>query len=247
MSMPMHRLLVSASSAIVALAGGHSSNGDITSTFESTDEGWVAQGDVAVPVTWTAAGGNPRGHVQVVDSVSGGVMYFVAPAKFRGDRSSSYGRLLRFDLRQSYTGAANQFDDRDLILVGGGLTLVFDTAQNPTNGAWSSYSVPLAPGGWRITSLGGAIATEAQIRAALASVTSLSIRAEYQTGSDTDSLDNVVLEECPSEDLDGDGLVSAADLSILLLNWGTPDVADIDCDGVVGATDLSRLLLAWSS
>ena len=45
---------------------------------------------------------------------------------------------------------------------------------------------------------------------------------------------------------DGDGAVSASDLSLLLANWGTANVADIDCDGVVGAADLSLVLQAWT-
>ena len=53
------------------------------------------------------------------------------------------------------------------------------------------------------------------------------------------------------EDLNGDGLVDAADLSALLLAWG----ACVDCDGgcpadfdgncIVDAADLSRILIAW--
>jgi hypothetical protein len=46
-------------------------------------------------------------------------------------------------------------------------------------------------------------------------------------------------------DLDGDGVVSASDLSILLGNWGGSGVGDIDGNGVVNAGDLSALLGAW--
>ena len=49
---------------------------------------------------------------------------------------------------------------------------------------------------------------------------------------------------CPS-DLDGDGFVSAADLSALLGNWGNSGTGDIDGDGFVNAADLSLLLSAW--
>jgi hypothetical protein len=48
------------------------------------------------------------------------------------------------------------------------------------------------------------------------------------------------------EDLNGDGRVDGADLSILLSEWGTPSpVADIDADGVVNGADLAMLLSAW--
>jgi hypothetical protein len=53
------------------------------------------------------------------------------------------------------------------------------------------------------------------------------------------------ISACPS-DLDGDGAVSAADLSLVLLNWGTT-AADIDGDGTTSASDLSLVLEAWGA
>jgi hypothetical protein len=47
-------------------------------------------------------------------------------------------------------------------------------------------------------------------------------------------------------DLNGDGAVSGADLSLLLTNWGGSTIGDIDGDGSVGAADLALLLAAWS-
>ena len=169
------------------------------STFNTDTEGWSAVGDVAGPVTWLPSGGNPAGHIELTDQVIGGVTYFVAPAKFHGNYSSAYGTSLTFDLRQSYTGSPNQFDDSDVILVGGGLTLVFDTPINPANNGWTSYNVPLsALSGWHVSTLLGPLATQAQILSTLAKLTDLEIRAEYQTGPDTDSLDNVFLSRSSS-------------------------------------------------
>ncbi|MFO0827222.1 MAG: hypothetical protein U0572_03645 [Phycisphaerales bacterium] len=48
-------------------------------------------------------------------------------------------------------------------------------------------------------------------------------------------------------DLDGDGIVNAADLAILIAAWGSNSYfPDLDKDGVVGAADLGSLLGAWS-
>ena len=48
-------------------------------------------------------------------------------------------------------------------------------------------------------------------------------------------------------DIDGDGLVSASDLSFLLAAWGTNvEYADFNCDEKVDAADLSLLLASWS-
>lgn len=56
-------------------------------------------------------------------------------------------------------------------------------------------------------------------------------------------------QSCPSqgppEDLTGDGIVNAADLSVLLGNWGGGGSGDLNGDGLVGAADLAALLGAW--
>jgi uncharacterized membrane protein len=49
--------------------------------------------------------------------------------------------------------------------------------------------------------------------------------------------------ECPA-DLDGNGIVNAADLAILLASWGGPG-GDLDGNGTTGGGDLSILLGAW--
>jgi len=55
----------------------------------------------------------------------------------------------------------------------------------------------------------------------------------------------------PPQDLNGDGSVGFADLTILLQNWGPcspgPCLGDIDEDGTVGFSDLTSLLNAWGA
>ncbi len=46
-------------------------------------------------------------------------------------------------------------------------------------------------------------------------------------------------------DLNGDGIVDGADISMLLNNWGGAGIGDIDGNGIVDAADLSALLNAW--
>lgn len=164
-----------------------------SSSFSATEEGWTALGDSAGPLTWVASGGNPGGHVEINDAVLGGVTFYVAPAAFLGNRSAALGSLLRFDLMQVYSGSPAQFDDADVVLVGGGNTLAFDTADNPANGTWTSYAIPLLAGGWRLNTLSGAVASQAQLAATLGDLTALRIRAEYRTGADLGKLDNVSL------------------------------------------------------
>jgi hypothetical protein len=47
-------------------------------------------------------------------------------------------------------------------------------------------------------------------------------------------------------DLNGDGVVGAADLAIQLGQWGGPGSGDLNGDGTVGAADLSIMLGSWS-
>jgi hypothetical protein len=46
-------------------------------------------------------------------------------------------------------------------------------------------------------------------------------------------------------DLNGDGIVDAQDLAILLGAWGQPGVTDLNCSGTTEAGDLAVLLGAW--
>jgi hypothetical protein len=58
-----------------------------------------------------------------------------------------------------------------------------------------------------------------------------------------DDCDNSIVEG----DLDGDGLVTGSDLSMLLSSWGEDGgIGDINGDGQVNGIDLSRLLGLWN-
>ena len=68
----------------------------------------------------------------------------------------------------------------------------------------------------------------------------------FGLGSDTNG--DGLLDWCaPIGDLDGDGVVRASDLSILLANWNMQGISDIDEDGTTGAADLSLLLANWTN
>lgn len=56
-----------------------------------------------------------------------------------------------------------------------------------------------------------------------------------------------VAPEVRSPDLDGNSVVDAADLAMLLAAWGTHDSpADLDGDGVVASPDIAVMLSAWT-
>jgi len=178
--------------------GMHGSSG-----FETDADGWTITGDAQashVAPDYDGHGGNPDGLISAVDDVTGGVWYFQAPAKYLGDASGTYGRYLDFDLKT--TAISSPFDTFDVVLVGGGTTLGFDATPNPAIDAWTTFHVRLdETAAWRITpevsesafddfaTLSAPTAT--QMKAVLGNLTQLLIRGEFQTGSDTGSLDNV--------------------------------------------------------
>ena len=47
-------------------------------------------------------------------------------------------------------------------------------------------------------------------------------------------------------DLNGDGIVNGADLTLLLSNWGGSGAGDIDGDGTVSGPDLAAVLAGWT-
>jgi hypothetical protein len=70
---------------------------------------------------------------------------------------------------------------------------------------------------------------------------------DIELGTSLDQDGDGVPDECAVcvGDLDGDLVVGAADLAILLGTWGGPGAGDLDGNGIVDALDLAVLLGAW--
>jgi len=168
------------------------------SDFSINDEGWLVSGDATSSApTYVGTGGNPGGYLNATDLTVGGVWFWDAPAEFLGDKSGAYGFSLTYDLRMR--GSGPLFDDSDVILDGGGLSLhLAPTPPVPVNVPWTVYSALLSDAeDWHVGSSGGPAATQSQIQTVLASLTRLRIRGEFITGSDNGDLDNVVLNGVP--------------------------------------------------
>jgi len=196
---------------LALLVGVHSSAAQtapapITSNFDADTEGWTTrfinnQANPPVPV-WQETGGNPGGYIQGQDTQNGPQWYWVAPAKFYGDRSAAYGNELTFDL--TTTDIRNPIREiPSVIMSGGGLTIEYPTSVLPTQ-QWTTIRIRLdETAGWTTRSSGGTPGTPVtadQMRAVLASLTSLQLRAEYNFGPDINSLDNVVFG-APTEEI----------------------------------------------
>ncbi|HET9054745.1 MAG TPA: laminin B domain-containing protein, partial [Cyclobacteriaceae bacterium] len=133
----------------------------ITSTFDTDDEGWTAIDNQAGPLpAYVNTGGNPGGFIRVEDGVQGTATYFAAPDKFLGNRSDYYGGTLQFDLQVYSTPNSSTAGVR---LTGGGLVLARLLPQLPAVApAWTSYTFILSEDeAWRLNSPAGNIATQA--------------------------------------------------------------------------------------
>jgi Laminin B (Domain IV)/FlgD Ig-like domain len=198
----MNRILFSAAGFLVAVLLPSLSSAQIAeSTFATGDDGWVSVTlpyPSAIPPTivasftpdWHATLG---GYISMVDpdgTTTGNTEYWQAPAAFLGSKVSAYGGALSFDLANA--PGSGVFAQEDIILLGGGLTLVYDLGSAP-GGAFVHYSVPMSEAGWKRDSATGPAATQAEFLSALSSVTQIFIRAEFQLGTDTEYLDNVVM------------------------------------------------------
>lgn len=173
------------------------------SRFDTDSEGWLVKdlpypspGAPPTPLgtyvpTYNGAGGNPGGYLSLSDP-TGNTWYWYAPPKFLGNKQSAYGGTLSFDLM--VTGTGTPFDEEDVILVGGGLTLVFTLPARPET-TFTSYHIGLTEAGWKRDTRTGAPATQTDMTTVLGALTSIYIRGEYLLSmNDVGRIDNVVLE-----------------------------------------------------
>lgn len=163
----------------------------ISETFDTGAPGWGVYND-GIRAVWRATTGNPGGCFYAEDGSGGSYWGFTAGPAFLGDRSCMYGGVIAFDIRVSHN-TGDSASQPDIVIFGGGLTLVYDLPLTPVN-VWVTRTVTLKESaGWRLTSLTGAVPTAAQFQTALASVTGIRFRSEVSTSVDTGSIDNVAI------------------------------------------------------
>ena len=141
----MRRIVLDSISLVLAL--GHLSTqataATISNTFDSDAEGWTGNtGQVAL--AWTAAGGNPGGHIRTTDTGAGTINGYAfgafAGPDFLGDLSAFDGGTLSLDIATSFRDGGTFSSFGNLITIGGGLTARVDIAANAPVGEWVSYS-----------------------------------------------------------------------------------------------------------
>ena len=158
----------------------------ISSTFDTTAEGWTATG---AAVTQEKTGGNPGGFLKIADTDTDTVEVY-PPFKFKGNLSAFDGGLLTYEVKvfvptTPLTSVGSGFGR--IQLEGGGSNATFDYTPDPPvpgTASWKAYTVPMTAAAWRTT--------EDNWQVVLSNVTNLHIILEPQNGG-TVGLDNVRL------------------------------------------------------
>lgn len=251
-------LLVAGACACAAFGG------EYVDTFEagSSQGGWT----YGPPPTYPMSGGNPGRYLQALNldtyapQPRTNVTTSIFTGNYRAKRVASVGVDLKtFDVDFSAAERpctlilfnnngtpANANDDWGVYVMGPNIPVPGD--------GWMSYdfAIPYAatslPEGWKTIQFGPTSPTP-NWNTAITDVDRVIffygdpelffIFQQWDVG-----LDNARITTVP-EDLDGDGVVGAADLGQLLGAWGGRGPADLDANGSVGPEDLALLLGAW--
>lgn len=179
------------------------SHAQITSTFDINDEGWtLSDNNLNDPqtVNYFPAGGNPGGYVSATKTSTSQPYFWTSPAKFGGNVSYfSYGQDLTFNLQVDHVATVHGSAGDVHIRTASGSILVLNLPTFPAQApAWSSYAIRLdETAGWHVGSIGGPLATKAQLLQYLSGVGSFRINIKYNSGVSaiTGAIDNVVLNQ----------------------------------------------------
>ncbi len=197
-------LLFAAASAPAAAA-------TLSSDFSLGNDGWSVStfGDNGQPdfttivrsgVTpdFVATGGDPGGFIRVQDPDEGWT-YFIAPGKYTGDQSDKLGGTLSFSLQHNLNGGTLIGNPPHVVLKSGSRILVADAGGPPASTpAWTPYSVSLTAGNWRVGTLIGALATDADLQLTLSELGGLLLVGEFVTPVvESNGLDSVNFAPVP--------------------------------------------------
>ena len=160
------------------------------SRFDDRKEGWSVGGDVR-QYDQLPTGGNPGGCFWAEDAATGGVYYYLAPAKFLGDKRSA--THLSYDIKWMAERNIPVFTwDREVEISGRGIVLIYHPGV-PARNQWVSCLVPFSPDSFWINKTANRPATTSDFQTVLSALSKLAIRGEFGEGYENGYLDNVVM------------------------------------------------------
>jgi hypothetical protein len=174
---------------------------------------------------------------------------FAAPAKYLGDRSDWLGGQIALDMLHTTTGT--RIDGPMVFLVSGDIVLCSPWTM-PTD-SWQHYIIPLRPAGWHLNTHNGPEPTLAQMLDVLSNLQSMYIIADYVSGVETTSIDNICITSGLSPDLSGDEFINYEDFALFAPYWqltscespGWCNETNLNQDGTVDLKDLEYLGGRW--
>jgi len=224
-----------------------------TATFNTDLEGWVtvdinpyahiAADPFASTAAWDGSEGLPPGSLRTQDVF--GWTWIAAPPSWLGNRGWSFGLIIKWDLLiRSNDGT----EYPAIALRGRNMTLYFN--DQISTGIWTPMEVPLLGSFWRVNDCAaGPVATDEQLQQVLRDLRGIYIDAEWHTGPDDTSIDNIefaglIYDVCIG-DVNLDGFTNVADFNIVASNYGdavTPWTGgDLNGDGQVKVADFNVL------
>lgn len=197
----------SVSVLLVAGLAGAAGADVVKSTFDAGDEGWMVS-DAATPANesvsgepvYRGSGGNEGGFIFAPFNW-GTRSFLVAPAAFRGDRSSAFGTELSFD--RMFVEPRTSVDPwiveyaEDVLLTSGSMTIYADLDAIDPDADWETIAIELSEaGGWRHLDSGN-FATDAEIAGILGDLDDLRVRAHINPIASHLGFDNFSLVPAP--------------------------------------------------
>jgi hypothetical protein len=167
-----------------------------SSSFDDGAEGWKTENG-STGFAWMPTGGDTGGFISASDVGGAGLWFFEAPTAFLTAAAGAYGGTLTYELESSPTSPPIAGSYANVQLLGAnGLLLAYGGIANPA-ATWTPYTVSLSAGNWMVGSVGGPVATQAQLVSVLSDLKDLRIRGDYKQAIETTGLDTVVLSAAP--------------------------------------------------
>lgn len=204
--MPSNTVIIAALATVAAISGAASGNTLAVSTFDTGDEGWIAQaGPLGTPyaVNWNPTGGVPSGHLGYQDATMQDYEWFSASSTFlgNGDFSQAVNNGgVSFDWSANIGMPGQNVQLAFVSNYAGGSILWTETTAQVGSG-WSHYDFALDLTTTWLIEVGSSTvyATSADLAGVLSSVDGLYITADTLIGMDGSCwLDNPTIYSVPA-------------------------------------------------
>ncbi|MCE2880954.1 MAG: hypothetical protein LW636_01150 [Planctomycetaceae bacterium] len=227
-------------------------------SLNGVEIGDVARWDGA---SWSSIGADGSGSVSDIVSLESGELVFLGSIRAGG------GLLAHEMSRYSLTGVpwVTRRPVEQTVSLGTTLTLSATCAfgydfDGPVQFEWRRDGAPISDGAGGASRGGGTVsgasgtlsaydltATLVLTNVQLSDAGAHALTFSNACGSGDSGEVEIAVEASCIADINGDGVVSGADLSILLTRWGLSGTGDLDGNGVVDSADLAMLLSSWGS